>query len=122
MEFSDGLFQTTDKLNKTMDEIKDEAFADSDYNKSNFSYVAPLLLFFAFIFLFVIPGVVMVFLLRTDVTCKRRRKYKGEYERELPFDGPFVDLYQLLLDMKTSIFEYLSFIRIYFEMDQRGTY
>lgn len=106
VEFSDGVFQTRDKLNKTMDEIKDEAFADSDY-KSDFSYVDILLPPIAILTPILITVVVFFILFRSDVTRKRRRKYKGEYERELPFDGPFVDLYQLLLDMKTTKLKHL---------------
>lgn len=107
VEFSDGPFQTTDKLNKTMDEIKDEAFADSDYKKSDFTYVDILLPPIAVLSPIVIVGAVFFISFRSDATRKRRRKYKGEYERELPFDGPFVDLYQLLLDMKTTKFKHL---------------
>lgn len=106
--FPNSLFQTTDRLDKTLSEIKDEAFQDSDYQKSEKSLLPLLLPLLAVILPFIIAaGVVIFFLLRADTTTKRRRKYSGQYERELPFDGPFMDIYKLLVDMKTTKFEHL---------------
>src|SRR5699024_5308945 len=107
LAFSDGLFQTSDQLDKTFEEIKDEAFKESDYQKSQRSLVSLLLPFFVFAIPFGIAIIAIIYFLRADRTLKRRRKYKEAYERELPFEAPFHHFYYLLSKMKTSKLEQL---------------
>src|SRR5699024_76899 len=101
------LFQTSDKLDKTFEEIKDESFKESDYQKSQRSLVSLLLPFFVFPIPFGIAIIAIIYFLRADPTLKRCRKYKEAYERELPFEAPFHHFSYILSKMKTSKLEQL---------------
>src|SRR5699024_1966844 len=71
--FTENTFQTTDKLNQTFDEIKDKAFENSDYPKSQ-TPLLPLLLPFFVVFAipFGIAIIVIIYLIRANPTSKRR--------------------------------------------------
>lgn len=118
MKFADDQFSTTDVLLESFDEIKEQAFIGSDYDDNESSTVSPpadnssswLVFFIPFIvlspFFFFILGILILWYVSYR-RKKDRRKLKGEYERDIPYDGPFVDLYHLLTDMHVTKFENL---------------
>lgn len=105
--FAENTFQTSDILAQTFDEVKDKAFEESDYQQSK-SPISPLAKSLIAHSIPLIIAIILFLLIRLgNPTARRRRKYKGEYEREIPFDGPFSDFYYLLLQMKTTKLEHL---------------
>lgn len=115
IKFSDNQFKTSDVLHKTFEEIKNEAFIGSDYKDGESSQVVPaekepiwLYIFIPLIVLspLIIFGfVILYFIYRAYRQRKRINKFKGEYERDIPYDGPPIDLYQFLTDLKITKFE-----------------
>src|SRR5699024_6304882 len=118
MKLSDSQFNTLDILSQTFEEIKREAFIGSDYEDNDTSTVSPskkgtfswlqvtiplIVLSPLFIFLLVI----FILWYRSYRRRNPIKKLKGEYEREIPYNGPFIDLYKLLIDIHVTKFENL---------------
>lgn len=119
LKFNDGEFQTADVLPKTFEEIKEEAFIGSDYDHNEPSTVSPadqsyfdwlyvwipFVIFSPAIIFFII---VFIIFYRSNKPRRALKKFKGEYERDIPYDGPFIDLYILLFkEMKITKFKHL---------------
>jgi len=119
IKFADGQFATSDIINKTFEEVREEAFIDSDYNSPDESNAASggdflfwMISFFLTAMIILVPLfiilIVIIFIIYRIYQRKQRANiYKGEYERDYPYDGPFVDTYQLLIDLGVSSFEQL---------------
>lgn len=117
IQFADGQFGTEDVLNRTFEEVKDEAFVGSDYGSSG-GASAPsegesiwLYLLIPLIILspFFIAIVVIAFILKSKIKYRTRvNMYRNQYVYEYPYNGPFIDIYWfLLVDVKTTKIEQL---------------
>lgn len=107
VEFKEDLFQTNSKVNKSFEEVKEGAFKGSDYNPYGFQYflrkilASPINIIIAIV-------IILSFLLEivykiSEAKPRRyRRKFKGEYYRDYPYDGDFIDLYYILEKMALS--------------------
>src|SRR5699024_12732160 len=112
VHFPEGMFSTDDQLNKSFEDVKEEAFKDSDYetdaskednNVSTFSKTNILNVLkregkeaiVIFVFIAVALIISKLFQPSLKITKKKpekyRRQYKGEYFRDLPFKGYFVE-------------------------------
>ncbi len=125
-QFPNNEFTTNDVINSTFEEIKEEAFAGSDYTKDNDSIFFTIIVFVLLFLLvpIVIIGVI-IFFIKAD---KRKYKdYEGKYYRDVPYEGPFQNTYGLMSKINLSQFDYLlaSFIlkwihedKIRFELEE----
>lgn len=110
--FPEGTFQVSSKLPKTFEEIKDQAFEGSDYGSGDKKGSSTFLRFiqanFALMMLVVIFSF-NIFRKMTGIATAKpstfKRKYKEEYYRDLPYDGPISDIYYILWKMGASDFE-----------------
>lgn len=119
VQFEDGTFIANDRLNKTIEEIQEEAFAGSDYDlekgtgifsliwgfiKSAFSVLSFVIIMGALYFLSKMEN-------RGKVTLesprKFRRKYKEEYYRDYPYEGNYLHAYYITYMMGVSNFNTL---------------
>lgn len=119
IKFKDDLFATEDQISKSFEEIKDEAFAGSEYETGGNQPNPPSTSspfddkFFFIVFIigflpFIIIGVFFIVLISLIVkSWNKRKKYKGEYEREIPYDQSFINLYRLLEEIDLTKFEHL---------------
>lgn len=129
-EFPDGDFTTNDIIDSTFEEIKEEAFAGSDYtkgDKDSMSFISLLLLFV------VLPAVILGIVILVIVSLiaadrKKAKDFEGKYLREVPYEGEFQDTYALIKKIKLTRFNHLlsSFIlkwiyddRVRFEMEEK---
>ena len=145
-----GMFATSDYIDRTFQEVKDEAdigsdygsedsddngyYEDNDYNNG----FSPGLGFFGAIgglfslFPLFIGGIIMMNIFSNKSSNRPgtfRRKFKEEYYRDYPYEGDIVDVYHILYKMGVGKFENLltSFIlkwineeRIMTETDEAG--
>src|SRR5699024_2959544 len=105
-KFADGQFRTEDVLNRTFEEVRDEAFEGSDYDSSGGAerpskeesiwlyLLIPLIILFPF---FIVIVVLVVILSNKAKYHARVNKYKNQYIYDYPYDGPFIDIYWFLL-------------------------
>lgn len=114
VKFSDGMFTTDDYINQPFEEIKEKAFEGSDYGKEDSSGEKPLnkKWFFLLIILLIFYDKFISLFKKRKKVKKFKRKFRGEYYRDFPYDGPFLDTYYLLYKMGATNFEKLltSFI------------
>ncbi|MEI3612729.1 DUF2207 family protein [Pseudogracilibacillus sp. SO30301A] len=112
VKFADGMFTTGDHLDKSFDEIQEEALKGSDYGKEN----RPLFNFnfikITFFILFVLSIYFLNFYRPSLKLTKKKpktffRRYHNEYYRDYPYAGDFLDIYYLLYVMGVSNFEKL---------------
>ncbi|HZW69063.1 MAG TPA: DUF2207 domain-containing protein [Pseudogracilibacillus sp.] len=106
IKFADGQFRTEDVLNRTFEEVRDEAFEGSDYDSSGGAerpskeesiwlyLLIPLIILFPF---FIVIVVLVVILSNKAKYHARVNKYKNQYIYDYPYDGPFIDIYWFLL-------------------------
>lgn len=125
IKFADGQFATTDVLPLTFEDLREEAFIGSDYDdaayhdgvaggaiESTTDDSFPFWLFILIPLVILVPlgiGVILVGIVIYHLYKRGQRanSFKGEYERDYPYDGPFADTYQLLTDMGVSSFDKL---------------
>jgi len=149
VHFPEGMFSTDDQLSKSFEDVKEEAFKDSDYetdaskednNVSIFSKINIINVLkregkeaiFVSVFIAVALIIHKLFQPSLKITRKKpekyRRQYKGEYYRDFPYKGEVVDGYYIFYMMGVSNFENLisSFLlkwikegRIEIEIDNR---
>jgi len=109
-KFPSGTFQTAGRLDKTFEEVKDQAFEGSDYGserkpssykKTLFRRPVFILAGFVFLMNFVSIGKRM----HNRPQSKLKRKYKEEYYRDIPYEGPLSDVAYLFSRVTTSSFE-----------------
>src|SRR5699024_8713811 len=124
----EGMFSTDDQLNKSFEDVKEEAFKDSDYetdaskednNVSTFSKTNILNVLKRegkeaieiFVFIDVALIIRKWFQPSLKITKKNhkkyRRQYKDEYYRNFPYKEEFVDGYYIFYMMGVSNFENL---------------
>jgi len=99
-EFPNSNFGTNDVIDQTFEEVKEQAFEGSDYTSSSYSLIREIFMIILIPSLFM-GGLILLFLFLTRrLDKKKRKKYEGKYEREVPYDGnPFMaygtlDMYQ----------------------------
>lgn len=123
IKFPEGAFATSDYIDKTFEEIQDQAFQGSDYGgekgESSGNGVSPnsiLSLIFRNLFPLIITIFVALGLFANKNKGSRpgkfKRKYKEEYYRDYPYEGNILDIYHILYKMGLGNFENLltSFI------------
>lgn len=119
VQFADGMFESGDYIDQSLEEIKEKAFEGSDYGKEKKSSGSSRPRYFN-IFLGAFIIMVISFVTRSKpshkLTKKRPQKFKkkfsGEYYRNYPYKENMSDIYYLLYIMGASNFEKLltSFI------------
>lgn len=135
------MFSTNDYIDKSFEEVKDQAFEGSDYgssddpgkNDNSNSLFGKVTGFFGGILSFLIPLAIIasIFSKRNSniKPGKFKRKYKEEYYRDYPYEGDMLDSYYILYKIGVGNFENLltSFIlkwikedRIMTEIDEKG--
>lgn len=126
MGLPEGSFASNDYVDKTFEEIQDEAFIGSDYgvddssgssgtsnSNSGFNFFG---LVFGRLFPILVTGILALNLFRNKNnikgTKKFKRKYKEEYYRDYPYEGDIIDVYYILQKIGVGNFENLltSFI------------
>ncbi len=139
--FPQGMFSTNDYIDKSFEEVKDQAFEGSDYgssddlgnNDNSNSLFGKISGFFGGLISLLIPLVILASLFsKKDSSIspgKFKRKYKEEYYRDYPYEGDMLDSYYILYKIGVGNFENLltSFIlkwinedRIITEIDEKG--
>lgn len=111
VKFVDGMFTTEDYIDQSFEEIREKAFEGSDYGKEKTSGVNKTMRN-----IFIAIAVIAYLFIRfynpsIKITKKRpekfKRKYRGEYYRDYPYEGNFLDVYYLLYIMGATNFEKL---------------
>lgn len=115
LKLNKGMFLTNDYVNKTFEQVKEQAFAGSSYgdsesgNNDDFfsgSTKTPIIIgiitaIFSLIFpLFII--LVIVFAVKNvskNQAGTFKRRYKEEYYRDYPYEGEILDIYYILYKM-----------------------
>lgn len=126
-----GMFQTSDVLDKSFNQIQEEAFVGSDYDdgeypegtyenigntdfgyqdRSPFSNIFNIISRMGF-GVFILAIFMGIFGSRSKFTSmtplKFKRKYNEEYYRDYPYEGNFLDIYYIPYMMGTTNFEKL---------------
>lgn len=118
VEFEDGTFTATDKINKNFKSVQKTAFAGSDYDSGIGSYFRQT---FAIIKNSISAVIVFVLLIVGLIFSKKfnqsnqmsqqrrqfRRKYKEEYYRDYPYGGDYLNSYYITYTMGLSSFNTL---------------
>src|SRR5699024_3028410 len=111
-QLPEGTFQTNDKLNKTFAEVKDEAFEGSDYkgsgkksgkdkaNTVNSNISASITV----IIILVLISVMIKAVIKRIKHLLLKRSLKGEYYREVPYEGDITVPYYMLKQMNETNF------------------
>lgn len=130
IRFNDGLFEAKDRLFYTFEEIKEEAFIDSDYYydeendydpwendyyeedfnipyDTNHNPFFNILTFFSLLPFIIIASIFILVASLGFKQSRRKSRFKGEYERDIPYDGNVIDLYRLFGDLQMTDFENL---------------
>lgn len=124
VEFEDGLFATNDKINKTFEEIQDQAFVGSDYGRGGpgassgfkgmvntaFVWIKTAFMFFIGIAAVIFIGIVYLFNRSGKNKGGRRRfkrQFKEEYYRDYPYEGDHLEAYYIMHQMGLGSFERL---------------
>lgn len=103
VQLPEGAFQTNDTLAKTFDEVKDEAFEGSDYKDNGKSLVNKTVTIISTSAIVVGLVVVLYFIIKGII--KRLKQWslknslKGQYYREIPYEGDITVHYYLLKKM-----------------------
>lgn len=100
LTFPSGYFQADANLNQTVEELKDQAFAGSDYTpgseKSTFLGISKLITVL-FPLVMILVGRTAYNNRSTELNSKKRKKeLKGKYYREIPYQGAIVTLVEVL--------------------------
>lgn len=104
VEFEENFFHTNSKVNKSFEEVKEGAFKGSDYNPYGFKYflrkilASPLNIIIAIV---IILSILLEIIYKISEAKPKRykRKFKGEYYRDYPYDGDFIDIFYILEGM-----------------------
>lgn len=103
IQFPQDTFQTNDKLDKTFAEVQEEAFEGSDYGKrSDLQFTTDILPYLAIGFILFVPTLIAYFvrfrkLFKQNKKLKNTyKKYEGQYYRDIPYEGHFIDLFYFL--------------------------
>lgn len=112
VKFPQDSFTTEDFVEQSFDEIKEKAFKGSDYGReesSSFEWpFNPLWIYPIILVMAIFDKIKGLFKKETkDHTKKFKRKYRGEYYREFPYDGDLVDTYYLLYNIGATNFQRL---------------
>lgn len=108
VQLPDGNFQTNDKLNKTFAEVKEEASEGSDYKDSGKNLAdkivtivssSAVVVVFIVIFYFIIKGII-----RRIKQLSLKKSTKGEYYRDIPYEGDITLPYHILKNMHEANF------------------
>lgn len=134
VKFADGQFGTEDKINKSFEEVQDEAFEGSDYGKEGSSSSLFEQFQSVFILVILIGFIFYRRIFKNSDPLKRGkkkfvRKFDGEYYRDIPYDGPFTDPHYILSNIGATNFDQMlsAFIlkwinedRISVETEEKG--
>src|SRR5699024_369331 len=103
VQLPEGVFQTNDKLDKTFAEVKDEAFEGSDYKDNGKSLVNKTVTIISTSVVVIGLVVGLYFIIKGII--KRLKQWslknslKGQYYREIPYEGDITVHYYLLKKM-----------------------
>lgn len=112
LKFDKGMFVADDYIDKSFEEIKEEAFEGSNYGGGSFnnpnkpSLIDIILPFISVMFPFVIAIAILIFkTVSKDQYGSFKRRYKEEYYRDYPYEGDILDIYYILYKMGLADFE-----------------
>ena len=117
-QFPEGTFRTGPALDETFEEIKANADKGSDYGSekglgggkgvvgSVFSFIVKNIVFLIAPIAVLFSFISTIFKLGSK-KGRFKRKFKEEYYRDLPYDGPVSDVYYILYTMRVTDFEEL---------------
>lgn len=101
VQFPNGSFSTEDVLNQTFEDIYDQAMVGSDYEDDSDEF--PFYFIIIAIIMFGVPLLIIFIMVPIFKKVKRTKERKkllegseGEYNRDLPFQHEFLDLFSLL--------------------------
>src|SRR5699024_5543679 len=109
VELDDGMFNTgSAMIDKSFEEIKDEAFEGRDYGSNSkssggFDFIWDIIrqiIMLLTIIIILVPS--SIFKKKGRKTRKYKRKYKEEYYRDYPYNGDFQDIYYILNEMRIA--------------------
>ena len=108
VQLPEGAFRTNDKLNKTFDEVKDEAFEGSDYKGSGKDKANTVTGIISISFI-VITNLILLFVILKAIKKRIKQRLlksslKGEYYREVPYEGDVTVPYYTLKKMRETNF------------------
>lgn len=123
VQFEDGLFATKDKINRSFEDVQDEAFVGSDYGKEGpasggikgffataFDWAKKAIQLVFWLIVIILFGIAYVFYKKGPQGMTRKkftRKYKEQYYREYPYKGDHLDAYYIMYHMGIGSFENL---------------
>ncbi len=114
LKLDKGMFLTNDSVNKTFEQVKEEAFKGSSYgndgsgnlNGKTTTLMGVVSAIASLIFpLFIIITIILaVKSMSKNQPGKFKRRYKEEYYRDYPYEGEVLDVYYILYKMGLSNF------------------
>lgn len=110
LKLEKGLFATEDFIDKDFEEIKDDAFKGSDYNKDSgfkptlIDKIAPILFGLFMPFIFIVMAISINAVNKKQQMGVFKRRFKEEYYRDYPYEGEILDIYYILFKMGLSSF------------------
>lgn len=113
IQFPEDEFRTNDRLDKSFADVQEEAFEGSDYGKRDDSFKKEdFLLMLVPLAILSIPVTVFIFHIRKSFKelkrlKKIRKRYEGQYNRNLPYKRNFIDVFFILQNDKIAIFDQL---------------
>ena len=111
LKLDQGMFLTEEYIDKSFDDIREQAFKGSSYDdvskvKDMNYFLARILPVIATLFPFLIFILVFsVIAFKSDKAGPFKRKYKEEYYRDYPYEGDILDIYYILYKMGLADFE-----------------
>ena len=113
VRFLDGTFQVNENFGVSFEQIKEQAFDQSDYEKSENYAIGTLeeqgLRLFTVLFLPIslIFVLVLAAFKRGIAVTYKANQYQGQYTSEFPYDGPIIELYSVVKQLQRTNFERL---------------
>lgn len=110
LKFEKGLFPTADYIDKDFEQIKDEAFKGSDYNRDTsfkptlLSKILPTLFGLFMPLMFGVMAIIISSINKKQQMGVFKRRFKEEYHRDYPYEGEILDIYYILFKMGLSSF------------------
>src|SRR5699024_7902984 len=114
IQFPQGTFQTNDILDKSFAEVEEEAFEGSDYGgRKELQFTQDILPYIAIGFIFLVPIFIAYFFRFRKVFKDNNelrstyKKYEGEYYRDIPYNGHFLNLFFFLQEARFTSYHNL---------------
>jgi len=114
IQFPNGTYETNDKIDKTFEEIQEEAFEGSDYGKrnDNLSPQAKVIIIIFLVLFLPAFGIGFSILIcqsyrKNRKVKKRIKRYKNQYFRDLPYNGDMIGIFYFLQKRHLANFNHL---------------